>query len=120
MAKRTDIRPAPEIVFGDDVTIQDVNLAEDEIIVDGERLTDERADEITADVLAKARAYNTGLIPGGKSLSGGGKHSPVIQTRVSETTRDRLAAIAKKRQMSVSKLSRQVLDDFVDAHSSET
>jgi len=38
----------------------------------------------------------------------------VVQVRVSERTRDRLRTIAKARAMSVSKLSRQVLDEFVE------
>ncbi|EID16288.1 hypothetical protein MXEN_04188 [Mycobacterium xenopi RIVM700367] len=62
-------------------------------------------------MLARVRAKN--LRPGGKSLSGNGKHSPVVQVRVSERTRDKLRAIAKSRGMSVSKLTRKVLDEFV-------
>jgi DNA transposition AAA+ family ATPase len=100
-------------VFDDDTIIEDVDLNETEIIVDGQRLTDDRADAIAAEVLAQVRAREDTLIPGGKSLSGDGKHSPVVQVRVSETTRDKLKAIAERRRMSVSKLSRQVLDDFV-------
>jgi fructose-bisphosphate aldolase class 1 len=115
MTKQNDIRPAPELAVTDDTVIEAIDLAETEVIVDGERLTDERADEIAADVLARARAHNAGLIPGGKSLSGGTKHSPVVQVRVSEATRDRLQEIAAARHMSVSKLSRQVLDEFVAA-----
>ena len=57
------------------------------------------------------RAKN--LRPGGKSLSGDQKHSPVVQVRVSKHTRDKLRVIAKARGMSVSKLSRKVLDEFV-------
>ncbi|MBS9532534.1 DNA-binding protein [Mycobacterium sp. M1] len=91
--------------------VEDVDLTTAQIFVDGERLTDERAAQIAADVLAKARSRN--LIPGGKSLSGGAKHSPVVQVRVSENTRARLQAIAEARNMSVSRLSRQVLDEFV-------
>lgn len=53
------------------------------------------------------------LRPGGKSLSGNGSHSPVVQVRVSERTRDKLRAIAEAHGMSVSKLSRKVLDEFV-------
>jgi uncharacterized NAD(P)/FAD-binding protein YdhS len=111
-----NIHPA-DISFDDDTVIEDVDLNETEVIVDGERLTDERAEQIAADVLNKARAYNRHLVPGGKSLSGGRKHSPVVQVRVSEATRDKLQAIAAGRKMSLSKLSRQVLDDFV-AHNS--
>lgn len=111
---RQKIDPA-KVHFDEDTVVEDVDLAEEEIIVDGERLTDERADDIAADVLAKVRART--LVPGGKSLSGGGKHSPVVQVRVSESTRDALQAIAEARKMSVSKLSRQVLDDFVASQS---
>lgn len=99
------------IHFDEDTVVEDVDLNETEIIVDGERLTDERAEQIAADVLAKARARN--LVPGGKSLSGGATHSPIVQVRVSEVTRAKLQAIAADRKMSVSKLSRQVLDEFV-------
>jgi hypothetical protein len=67
---------------------------------------------MAAEVLAKVLAMN--LQPGGKSLSGDRKHSPVVQVRVSEHTRDKLRAIAKDRGMSLSKLSRKVLDDFVE------
>ncbi|MEB3021296.1 DNA-binding protein [[Mycobacterium] crassicus] len=109
---RQKIDPAA-VHFDDDTVVEDIDLAEEEIIVDGERLTDERADAIAADVLAKVRART--LVPGGKSLSGEGKHSPVVQVRVSESTRDALQAIAEHRKMSVSKLSRQVLDAFVES-----
>jgi hypothetical protein len=94
------------------VTVEIAELERDEYYVGGERLTEERAEKIAAEVLAKAQAMN--LRPGGKSLSGNGKHSPVVQVRVSEQTRDKLRAIAKARGMSVSKLSRKVLDQFVE------
>nr|WP_230981618.1 DNA-binding protein [Mycobacterium malmoense] len=106
-----------DYVIGPEATIEDADLDEREIYYKGERLTEARVAEL-GDIAAKeaeqtraARAAN--LIPGGKSLSGGQKHSPVVQVRVSEATRDKLAAIAKARKMSVSKLSRQVLDEFV-------
>lgn len=38
----------------------------------------------------------------------------MVQVRVPERTRDRLREIAKARGMSVSKLSRKVLDEFVE------
>ncbi|MEZ0364963.1 hypothetical protein ACAG26_14850 [Mycobacterium sp. pUA109] len=37
------------------VTIDDIDLDKEEFYVDGERLTEERADQITADVLARVR-----------------------------------------------------------------
>ncbi|WP_293003668.1 hypothetical protein [Mycobacterium sp.] len=57
MSKRP-IDPA-SVTFGDDTIVEDIDLAEEEIIVDGERLTDERADAIAADVLAKVRGQTS-------------------------------------------------------------
>lgn len=98
-------------------TIEDANLDEREIYYEGERLTEARAaelGEIAAREAEQSRAARlAALIPGGKSLSGGHQRSPVIQTRVSVTTHSKLKGIAKRRKMSVSKLSRQVLDEFV-------
>jgi hypothetical protein len=82
------------------------------IHLEGERLTEERAQKRATEVLALAQALN--LRPGVKSLSDNGKQSPVVQVRVSEHTRDKLRAIAKARGMSVSKLSRKVLEQFVE------
>lgn len=109
MARKLD---PTKIHFDENTVVEDVDLDEEEIYVEGERLTDEIAEKRVAEVLAKATALN--LRPGGKSLSGDGKHSPVVQVRVSEHTRDKLRAIAKARGMSVSKLSRKVLDQFVE------
>lgn len=94
------------------VTVEDGDLERDEYYVDGERLTNERADQITADVLAKARARN--LVPGGKSLSGGTTHSPAIQVVVSKATHAKLKELARRRHVSVSKLLRPVLDEFAE------
>jgi hypothetical protein len=109
MARKLD--PA-NITFDEDTVVSDIDLDGDEVYVEGERLTEQHAQERVAEVLARAHALN--LRPGGKSLSGDGKHSPVVQVRVSERTRDRLRAIAKSRGMSVSKLSRKLLDEFVE------
>jgi hypothetical protein len=105
-----------KITFGEDTVVEDIDLDEEAVYVEGERLTKQRAQERAAEVLARVSALN--LRPGGKSLSGDGKHSPVVQVRVSERTRDRLRAIATSRGMSVSKLSRKVLDEFVERQAS--
>lgn len=52
-----EIDPAA-VRFDDDTVVEDIDLAEEKILVDGERLTDERAAAIAADVLAKARGRN--------------------------------------------------------------
>jgi predicted DNA binding CopG/RHH family protein len=113
MARKLD---PTKITFGEGTIVEDIDLDEEEVYVEGERLTEQRAQELAEEVLARASALN--LRPGGKSLSGDGKHSPVVQVRVSEHTRDRLRAIAESRGMSVSKLSRKVLDEFVERQTS--
>jgi hypothetical protein len=100
-----------KINFDENTTVEVADLANEEYYVEGERLTEARAEHLAAEMLARVRAKN--LRPGGKSLSGDQKHSPVVQVRVSEHTRDKLRAIAKARGMSISKLSRKVLDEFV-------
>lgn len=97
----------PKITAGEEVS--EVDLDHDDFQFQGQRLTEARAAQLAEDHWEKT----ANLIPGGKSLSGDQTHSPVVQVRVSVTTRNRLAAIAKTRKMSVSKLSREVLDDFV-------
>lgn len=53
------------------------------------------------------------LIPGGKSLSGDGSHSPTIRVRVSEQMHGELLALAAERGVGVSKLVRQILSDAI-------
>src|SRR6516165_666349 len=96
-----------KIHFDQNTTIEVADLENEEYYVEGERLTEEHAEQLAAEMLARVRAKN--LRPGSKSLSGDRKHSPVVQVRVSEHTRDKLRAIAKARGVSVSKLSRKVL-----------
>src|SRR6478735_1388136 len=100
-----------EIHFDENTVVEVADLENEEYYVEGERLTEESAQRLAAEMLERVRAKN--LRPGGKSLSGGNKHSPVVHVRVSERTRDKLQAIADARGMSVSKLSRKVLDEFV-------
>ena len=100
-----------KISFDENTTVEVTDLENEEHYVEGKRLTEEHAQQLAAEMLSRVRAKN--LRPGGKSLSGDQKHSPVVQVRVSEHTRDKLRAIAEARGMSVSKLSRKVLDEFV-------
>jgi hypothetical protein len=58
------------------------------------------------------RARN--LIPGGKSLSGDGTHSPLIKTRVPKDIKDRLVAIAKRDGITESRLIRLAVTDYLD------
>ena len=110
---------ANDYIIGDHSTIEDADLDELEIYYQGERLTEARAaelGEIAGREAAQSRdARTANLIPGGKSLSGGGKHSPVIQVRVSEETRDKVVALAETLQVSVSRLIREIIDEYVNA-----
>ncbi len=53
------------------------------------------------------------LVPGRKSLSGNGKHSPVVNVRVSEDTRRRLGELAERSGESVSRVARRALDAYL-------
>lgn len=99
----------PKSLAGAEVV--ETDLDQDDFVFEGQQLTEERA----AQIAEKKWERSANLVPGGKSLSGGQQHSPVVQVRVSKVTKEKLEAIAKERQVSVSKLSRQVLDDFVSA-----
>lgn len=99
------------ISFDENTTVEVADLENEEYYVEGKRLTEDHAQQLAAEMLSRVRAKN--LRPGGKSLSGDQKHSPVVQVRVSEHTRDKLRAIAEAHGMSLSKLSRKVLDEFV-------
>ncbi len=56
----------------------------------------------------------TNLVPGGKSLSGDGSHSPTIRVRVSGQMHAELTALASARGTGVSKLVRELLAARLD------
>lgn len=107
-------RNADDYVIGDDAEVTDVDLEQEEVYVNGERLTNERVERMAQESVRLAREREANLIPGGKSLSGGTKHSPAIQVVVSEDTQAKLKQLAQRRKVSVSKLLRPVLDEFVE------
>lgn len=76
--------------------------------------TDERAEQIANESLAAVRRRN--LVPGRKSLTGGSKHSPVVQFRVPEPVRDALEVQAEREGLSRSKLARKALDEYLARH----
>lgn len=93
--------------------IVDVDLDDEVVIVNGERLTECAAEQLSDELAGRARS-NANLVPGRKSLSGRGKHSPVLNVRVSDATLGMLRVLAGQRGVSVSKLSRQAIDEFVE------
>ena len=92
-------------------TFEDIDLDAENVVVDGRRFTEADAAAISDAIAAGPPLSN--LIPGRKSLSGGGKHSPVINVRVSENTRRRLEELAAQRGESISKVARAALEAFV-------
>jgi len=71
-----------------------------------------------ADVAAEADAVEAryrGLVPGGKSLSGGGSHSPVLRFVASVDTCDEVARRAKSEKMSVSRWLRRTVEEKLAA-----
>ncbi len=99
-------------VFGPDLDLDE----EEFILKDGRRLTNELADQIAEETLAEVRRRN--LIPGGKSLSGGGVHSPRVQFRVPEELRTQAEQVAEDEGVSLSALARHALEDYVRSRAS--
>ena len=90
----------------------DIDLDEEEVYLrDGRRLTEALAEQIAEEALANARAKN--LIPGRKSLSGEGKHSPVVNVRVPEDVKDQLDKRAAAEGKSVSKIAREAITQYL-------
>jgi predicted HicB family RNase H-like nuclease len=104
------IDPAKYVV-GSDSTIEDIDLDVDEVIVEGKRLTNRRAEEIAAETLDEVRRRN--LIPGRKSLSGGSAHSPRVQFRVSEPVFKQAERRAKADGVTLSELAREALVHYL-------
>jgi hypothetical protein len=95
--RRFELPRNPRIVF----------VETEDVIYQGEPLTDERVDQIVADV----RRAN--LVPGGKSLNGDGSHAKTLSVRLPDDVRTQIEAIATARGIRPSKLVREVLADYV-------
>lgn len=108
------IDPKPYVVTPD-ATFSDIDLdAEEFHLPDGTRLTEQRAGELEAAEAEKTRRLQN-LVPGRKSLSGNGTHSPVLQVRLSADLHARVQRAAAERQISASRLARAALEDFLAA-----
>jgi hypothetical protein len=83
----------------------DIDLAEESIHQDGKRVTEASLD---AEATELARHY-PGLVPGGKSLSGDGSHSPRFQIRLDAKTAAAVRAEAKTEGKSVAKFLRETV-----------
>lgn len=94
--------------------VSDIDLDQEEVIYQGERLTEARAERFAAEALREVRQRN--LVPGRKSLSGNGSHSPTIQYRVPVSLRDAAEKLSAVEGVTVSKLARRALEEYVERH----
>lgn len=100
--------------IGPDAVIEEVDLDEEDVrLLDGTRLTDQRAGQLAQEALAEIRRHN--LVPGRKSLSGGSVHSPRVQFRVPEAIRERAGQRAAAEGKSLSALAREALEHCLEA-----
>lgn len=95
-------------------TVSNIDLDKEEFIFRGERLTEARAEQISAEALRTARIKN--LIPGRKSLSRNGSHSPSVQYRVPMDVRERVERLAERTGSTVSKIGRIALEEYLERH----
>ncbi len=104
-----------------DDEIREVDLDVEEVhLLDGRRLTEQLAEELAAaqpssEVRAALDKKLSNLVPGGKSLTGGTTHSPIVQFRVPERLRQRLRERARSEGKSQSALAREALERFLSA-----
>lgn len=104
------IDPA-EFRVGPDAEVSDIDLDSEKIYFRGERLTEKRAEELSSIALAAFRSRN--LVPGGKSLSRDGSHSPRVQFRVPEKMRATAQKRAEREGVSLSVLARRALEQYL-------
>jgi len=83
--------------------VGDIDLDETVVYVNGVRYTEADADQAE-------RSQAAGLIPGGKSLSGGATHSPAVRVVLSEDTLAQVKERARQSHMSVSRYVRGVVE----------
>jgi len=109
----TTINPADYVYVPGESIVEDIDLDQTSVYVDGRRYTevDARRDSDEAE-----RAYHAGLVPGGKSLSGGSTHSPKFQVVLGEATAEKARRAAVDEGMSVSRWLRCVVEEKLAAN----
>lgn len=92
--------------------VSNIDLSREEFTLpDGHRLTEDRAEQLASE--ARAEIGRRNLIPGRKSLSGGGQHSPIIHVRVPEQLHERAEQRAAAEGVSLSSLAREALEAYL-------
>lgn len=83
----------------------------------GNRITNETVERLLDDVLDDDVASQPSRVVhpkrGRPSLSGGAKHSPKLEARVSEETHRRAQELAKQHGQSLSELTRQAVETYL-------
>ncbi|PVA66198.1 hypothetical protein [Mycobacteroides abscessus] len=109
-------KEVPEIID------EDIDLDAEVVTVDGQRLTNADADALADEAARVSRERsNANLIPGRKSLSGEGQHSPTVQTRVPQWVKDELVAeaaelgLARGNSAGDGKLVQRILTEHAEA-----
>lgn len=88
-----------------DVEVTEIDLDTEEFYYHGERLTEQRAEQIAAEVLAK--------LPGRPSLSGPGQHSPSVTVRLPAATKRRLEETAARSGRRQSDIIRAAVEEYL-------
>lgn len=91
----------------------DIDLDIEEIYDDetGERITEATAQDVADDVINRARTR------GRPSLTGAGKKSPQVTFRLTPELKAQAESLAAAEHVTVSALSRRLLENYVDEHS---
>ena len=107
-----NINPADYRYIPGESIVEDIDLDKTPIYINGRRYTeaDARRDADEAE-----RIYRAGLIPGGKSLSGGSTHSPRFQVVLGEATAEKARQAAADEGMSISRWLRRVVEEKLSA-----
>lgn len=108
------IDPSKYVVIDGDTT-EDVDLDTTQVVrwPDGRQLTNELAEGLAEAALVEARRRN--LVPGRKSLSGGGIHSPRVQFRLPDSLRSAAEKRAAEAGVSLSVLAREALEHYLNS-----
>jgi hypothetical protein len=101
MTRQRRITPGP---IGPDIDLE----TEVVLLADGSRLTNDLAEQIACDAIARHR--------GRPSITGASKHTPRVTLRVPERTRHALEEIASRQGRRLADVGREALDEYVRRH----
>ncbi len=111
MSGKNKIDPG-DYVVPPETEISTIDLDREEFTLhDGRRLTEVLAEKLAQQAQDEIRRRN--LVPGRKSLSGAGQHSPTIRVRVPEQLREKAERRAADEGLSLSALTREALEHYL-------